>query len=159
MATRVFVDTNVLVYAEDAADRTKRTRARQLIEELVTSGDMVISTQILQELFVATTRKLGISATVARALVEDYSKLDVVLVRPDLILTAIDLHRVAAISFWDALVIKCASAAGCGRILTEDLQHGQVIDGVRVENPFLTATRSAEPRARYRARAGRRGGG
>jgi predicted nucleic acid-binding protein len=122
----------------------------------VTSGDIVLSTQILQELFVAATRKLGVSATVARALVEDYSKLDVVMVRPEIVLAAIDLHRVGAISFWDALVVKCASVAGCGRLLTEDLQHGQLIDGVRIENPFLPAIRSAEPAARYRTRAGRR---
>jgi predicted nucleic acid-binding protein len=154
--SRVFVDTNVLLYAEDARDRVKRTRARQLIEDLVTSGDIVLSTQILQELFVAATRKLGVSATVARALVEDYSKLDVVLVRPEIVLAAIDLHRVGAISFWDALVVKCASVAGCSRLLTEDLQHGQLVDGVRIENPFLPAPRSAEPAARYRTRGGRR---
>jgi len=150
--TRIFVDTNVLLYAEDARDRAKRARARALIEQLVTSGDLVVSTQILQELFVAATRKLGIAAAIARTLVEDYSKLDVVLVRPEIMLAAIDLHRVGAISFWDALVVKCASIAGCSRLLTEDLQHGQVIDGVRIENPFVPATRSAEPRARYATR-------
>ncbi len=147
--SRVFVDTNVLLYAEDQRDRAKRTRARELISELAAAGQLVISTQILQEFFSVATRKLGLSAAIARSLVEDYSKLDVVLLRPEIILAAIDLGRLGSISFWDALVIKCASVAGCSRILTEDMNHGQLVDGVRIENPFAPATRSAEPRARY----------
>ena len=139
MSTRVFVDTNVLVYAEDAAAGAKRTRARALIEELTTSGQLVLSTQILQELFNTTTRKLGISAAVARNLVEHYSKLDIVVLRPELILDAIDLHRLHTISFWDALVIRSASAAACSRLLSEDLQHGRMIDGVPDREPIRAA--------------------
>ncbi|MDB4952550.1 MAG: domain nuclease [Myxococcales bacterium] len=149
MTSRVFVDTNVLVYAEDATAGVKRSRARSLITELASSGALVLSTQILQELYNVVTRKLGISAIIARSLVEDYSKLDVVLVRPEVILGAIDLNRMHALSLWDALVIKCASVAGCSRVLSEDLQHGQSIDGVRIENPFLSVTGAAKPRARY----------
>jgi predicted nucleic acid-binding protein len=156
MPSRVFVDTNVLVYAEDAAAGAKRTRARELIEALTISGQLVLSTQVLQELFSTTTRKLGVAAEVARTLVERYSMLDVVVVHPELILDAIDLHRLHTISFWDALVIRSASAAACGVLLSEDLQHGRTIDGVRIENPFLPAIRSAEPRARYKTRTSRR---
>jgi predicted nucleic acid-binding protein len=114
----------VLLYAEDARVPAKRVRARELVAELAAAGRMVISTQILQELFSAVTRKLGMSAAIARSLVEDYRKLDVVLERPALVLAAIDLHRLGSISFWDALVVKCASVSGCGRLLTEDLHHG-----------------------------------
>lgn len=62
--------------------------------------------------------------------------MDVVIIKPDLVLAAIDLHRLRKLSFWDALVVRSAVAGGCGRLLTEDLLDGQVIDGVRVENPF-----------------------
>ena len=137
MAERVFVDTNVFIYADDNSAPAKRERARDVLRELVQGGRAVVSTQVLQEFFVVATRKLGIPADRARRRLEALAHLDVVLIRPELILGAVDLHRLSSVSFWDALVIRCASAAGCARLLSEDLQHGQVIDGVRIENPFL----------------------
>jgi predicted nucleic acid-binding protein len=112
----------------------------------------VVSTQVLQEYFVAATTKLGLSPAVARENVERFARLDVVLVRPELILGAIDLHQLNKVSFWDALVVRCASATSCSVLLSEDLNHGQVIDGVRVENPFLASpSRAGERRARRRS--------
>lgn len=102
----------------------------------MSSGAAVVSTQVLQEYFVIATRKLGVEAAVARRKVELIGTADVVEVRMNLILGAVDLHRLHQLSFWDALILKCAAAAGCTRLLTEDLQHGQVIEGVRVEDPF-----------------------
>lgn len=64
--------------------------------------------------------------------------LDTVVVDNPLVLSAIDLHLIHGISFWDALIVRCARVAGCKRLLTEDLSHGQVIDGIRIENPFRT---------------------
>ncbi len=136
MNDRVFVDTNVLLYADDQSAGPKRERALALLSELAAASRLVISTQILQEYFVVATRKLGVPAEMARKKVEALAVLDVVLVRPELILAAVDLHRLHKLSFWDALVVRCAAAAGCARILTEDLQDGAVIDGVRIENPF-----------------------
>jgi predicted nucleic acid-binding protein len=138
LAERVFVDTNVFVYADDDDSADKRDRARAVLAELIPDSRAVISTQIMQEFFVVATRKLGIPKERARRRVEALARLNVVLVRPELVLSAIDLHRLHSLSFWDALVIRCAAAAGCARLLSEDLQHGQVIDGVRIENPFLT---------------------
>jgi len=91
---------------------------------------------VLQEYFVVATRKLGISAKDARRNVELLSVLEVVPVDVDRILGAVDLHRLHALSFRDALIIRCASAAGCIRVFSEDMNSGQVIDGVRVENPL-----------------------
>jgi predicted nucleic acid-binding protein len=136
MSDRVFLDTNVLVYADDLDAGDKRTRAQAVLHELISESRAVISTQVIQEFFVTSTRKLGVPADVARRKVELLLRLDVVLVRPELILAAIDLHRLHGISFWDALVVRSAAAAGCNRLLSEDLNHGQVIDGVRIENPF-----------------------
>jgi predicted nucleic acid-binding protein len=136
VAERVFVDTNVLIYAYDRTAGDKRVRARQVLASLLRDRRAVISTQVLQEFFSSGTRKLRVPADEARRYVEQWSKLDLVVIRPEIILGAIDLHRLHTISFWDALVIKSASAAGCGQLLSEDLNHGQKIDSVTIENPF-----------------------
>ena len=144
---RAFVDSNVFVYADDASDPVKQTRAIEVIAELIASSALVVSTQVLQEYFVSAVKKLKMSAEAARHKVEILMESEVVLLRPELILGAIDLHRLRSISLWDALIVKAASAARCERLLSEDLQHGQVIDGVRVENPFLVPVSGArEPR-------------
>jgi len=136
MTDRVFVDTNVFVYADDRAAKIKRVRARTVLSELIHTRRAVVSTQVMQEYFVAATRKLGLSPERARGRVERLNRLDVVLIRPELIFGAIDLCRLHPLSFWDALVVRSARAAGCGRVLSEDMQDGQTIDGVRIENPF-----------------------
>jgi predicted nucleic acid-binding protein len=136
LADRVFVDTNVLVYADDDGATAKRDRARALIEELSASRQMVVSTQVLQEYFAAATRKLGLPPERARSRIELLTRLDVVLIRPDVVLRAIDLHRLRSVSFWDALILSAAAVAGCARLLTEDMEARSVIDGVRIENPF-----------------------
>jgi predicted nucleic acid-binding protein len=136
MSDRVFVDTNIFVYADDRAARTKRVRARTVLSELIRTRRAVVSTQVMQEYFAAAIKKLGLSPERARIRVERLGRLDVVLIRPQLILGAIDLCRLHGLSFWDALVLRSASAAGCARLLSEDMQDGQTIDGVRIENPF-----------------------
>jgi predicted nucleic acid-binding protein len=132
---RSFLDTNVLVYADDLDAGDERLRARELLREALAAKVGILSTQVLQELILISTRKLGIDASIARRKLELLSRLEVV-VRLDLILGAVDLHHLHGISFWDALVVKSAAASGCRRLLTEDLQHGRVLDGVRIENPF-----------------------
>jgi predicted nucleic acid-binding protein len=133
---RRFLDTNVLIYADDLDAGAKRERARGILRQALTTGEGVLSTQVLQEFFVISTTKLGVEPRVARRKVELLAKMDVVRIELDTIFSAIDLHRLHSLSFWDALILKAASTAGCGILWTEDLQHGQVIDGVRIENPF-----------------------
>ena len=155
MNDRVFIDTNVFVYADDAGAGPKQARARAVIAPLLLSRRAVVSTQVMQEYFNTAVRKLGLPAERARWRVEALARLEVVVIRPELILGAIDLHRLNGISLWDALVIKCASVAGCSTVLTEDLKSGQTIDGVRIENPFAQPSRSQEPRGRYQVKAAR----
>jgi len=133
---RSFIDTNVLIYADDADAGPKRDTALRLLDEHIRSGMGVFSTQVLQEFFVIATRKLGIPAATARRKIELLGTQDVVPIDLEMILAAIDLHRLHALSFWDALILRAAKAGGCTRLLTEDLQHGQIIGGVRIENPF-----------------------
>lgn len=136
MSGRVFFDTNVLIYADDQADAARAVKAQELIAAALRSSTGVISTQVLQEYFVVATRKLGVAPAVARRKVELFANLEVVVVDLAVILAAIDLHRLHAISFWDALIVQAAAAAGCATLLTQDLQHGQVLQGVRITDPF-----------------------
>ncbi len=135
---RTFVDTSVLVYAHDAADKTKQRLAQSVLAELWDSGEGVLSTQILQEFYVVATRKLApaMAPAKAREVIELYSSWPVIPIEPSLILTASLLAERDRLSFWDALVVEAARVGGAGRILTEDLQAGRAIEGVRVENPF-----------------------
>jgi predicted nucleic acid-binding protein len=137
VTARAFFDTNVLLYADDEAAGPKRDRARALLERALAEGTGVLSTQVLQEYFVNATRKLKLRPERAQARLELYLGFEVISVRVEHILGAIDLHRLRALSFWDALVARCAADAGCGTLLTEDLQHGMRLEGVSVHNPFL----------------------
>jgi predicted nucleic acid-binding protein len=98
-----------------------------------------VSTQILQEFYVNVTRKLAepLPVEVAEAQVRDFSRLPLVRVDEVMILAAIERSRSMFLSFWDALVVEAALRAGARRLLTEDLQHGQRIEELVVENPFL----------------------
>jgi predicted nucleic acid-binding protein len=139
LGERVFVDTNVFIYAEDEDEPAKRSIAQRLIEQLAAEERAVVSTQVLSEYVVAARRKLGLSLAACRQTVLLMCQLQVVSIRAEHVLSAIDLASLQSLSLWDALIVRAASASGCGRLLSEDLSHGQVIDGVRVENPFREA--------------------
>jgi len=134
---RIFFDTNILVYTDDRANPAKQKRALEILDESKQTQTGVVSLQILQEYFVTVTRKYGVDASAARRKVELFAAFDVVEPVLSDVLAAIDLHRLHHLSYWDALVIHCARRAGCKHVLSEDMQHGQVIDGVRIVNPFL----------------------
>lgn len=136
-ALRAFFDTNILVYSDDKRDPAKQLKAHSLIREHRSDRTGVVSLQVLQEYFVNTTRKLGLDPGVARRRLEIFSRFDLVEPRLSDVLAAIDLHRLHHMSYWDALIIHCARISGCQVVFTEDLQHGQIIDGVRIVNPFL----------------------
>ena len=136
MAERRFFDTNILVYAHSADEPHKRKAARKLLAAHLGGQTAVFSTQVLQEYFVAATR-IGLPAELAQQHVATYAQANVVEVTTELILAAIDLHRLQKLSFWDALIVRSARAGGCTVLLSEDLQHGQSYEGVQVENPFV----------------------
>jgi predicted nucleic acid-binding protein len=137
MSDRSFFDTNVLVYADDKATPTKQRRAIELVAEHRRAQSGVVSLQVLQEYFVTVTRKLHLDPKVARRKVELLSEFDVVVPDLDDVLAAIDLHRLHGFSFWDALVLRAAKEASCIVLVSEDMQPGRVIDGVRIVNPFV----------------------
>ncbi len=136
MNGREFIDTNVLIYADDARDPHKQARARDLVRRLLRERRGVLSLQVLQEYFAAATRKLGLAGADARRRVEVYSRFDVVALHPPDLLAAIDLHRLHKLSVWDALVVRAALNGSCTTLHTEDMQPGYTIERVTISNPF-----------------------
>ena len=137
MNVRSFLDTNVLVCADDKAASAKQRRALHLVAEHRRAGTGVVSLQALQEYFVTVTPKLHVDPRVARRKVELLAEFDVAAPEAADILAAIDLHRLHGFSFWDALVLRAAKQAGCRVVFSEDMQAAREIDGVHIVNPFL----------------------
>jgi predicted nucleic acid-binding protein len=135
---KTFVDTNVLLYALDERQGDRHDIAARILEELWESREGVISTQVLQELYVNLTRKLRKPMTRprARAVVERYAAWPVHRIGPEDVLSASELEQRHTLSFWDALIVVAAQRLGADRVLTEDLQAGRAFGGVRIENPF-----------------------
>ncbi len=131
-----FFDTNVLVYMDDAGSPEKQQRAIDLVTEHFSSRTAYVSLQVLQEYFVAATRKLGLAPELAQAKVALLARAHVVRFGPPDIISAIELHRLIRISFWDALIVHAARAAKAAVLYSEDLHAGAVLAGVRVVNPF-----------------------
>ncbi len=131
-----FFDTNVLVYADDASAPEKQSQAIALLADHLRRGTAVVSLQVLQEYFVAATRKLGVAPELAQRKVEILARARVVRFEPNDVIAAIELHRLTRISFWDALIVHAARSAGAQALYSEDLQAGAVLGGVRVVNPF-----------------------
>ena len=131
-----FVDTNVLVYANDPADRRKQQIARETLLEH--AGSLVLSAQVLSEFYSVVTRKFSplLGLEEARTIVDDLRRFPIVVIDEQLVLDAITISAKAMLSYWDGLILSAARAAGCDVVLTEDLSHGATVAGVRVENPF-----------------------
>jgi predicted nucleic acid-binding protein len=134
MSDKVFFDTNIFGYAHDRHDPAKRDLAISLISQQ--AGTLVVSTQVMQEFFVVATAKLGIADLAAKQILRAWNRFEVVGVDHSRIEEAIDIKTLNRISFWDALIVAAAASANCKVLLTEDLNHGQTIAGVRVSNPF-----------------------
>jgi predicted nucleic acid-binding protein len=138
MSDRTFVDTNVLVYALDDAEPEKRDIAREVLGS-GEYGELVLSAQVLSELYVAITRRLARPVPEEQA-IEVVERLGLfnatVSIDAALVRLGMQTSRSAQLSYWDGLVVAAAQQAGCSRLLTEDLNDGQLIGSVRVENPF-----------------------
>ncbi len=133
-----FVDTNLFVYAHDESAGRKREVARGVIAELWESREGCASVQVLQEIFVNLTRKVPkpLPAREVTAIIEDLSAWKIHAPGPPDVLSAIELHERASVSFWDAMILTSARSLGCRRLYSEDLNSGQTYDGVLIVNPL-----------------------
>src|SRR5258708_31247228 len=138
MSNKTFIDTNVLIYAHDIDANAKHKIAKEVLQELWSERTGVLSTQVLQEFYVNVTRKIAspLSKELARMVVNSYAIWSIE-TTPIEILTAFRIEDESQIGFWDALIVSSAAKSGATRILSEDLNAGQRIAGVLVENPFV----------------------
>lgn len=138
MSDRVFLDTNVLVYAYDQHDLNKQAKAQDLLTSGMTTESAVLSSQVLGEFFVVVTRKIKdpVSAEDAQRIIELLSMFPVVDIDVTLVKRAIETLTRYGISYWDALIVAAAERAGCSKILSEDLANGQTYNEVLIEDPF-----------------------
>jgi predicted nucleic acid-binding protein len=134
---RAFFDANILIYAEDAYDPRKQEIAANLVEAHARQQAGVVSVPVLGEYFSVVVRKLRLDPGIARKQVEFYSLFS--LVEPTIadVLAATDIYRLHGLQYFDSLHLRCAQRAGCSVFYSEDMHHGQMMDGVRIVNPFL----------------------
>ena len=135
---KVFFDTNILVYAFDKSDPAKAAIARHWLREIGSQGNLVLSTQVLQEFYVVVTKSLNpkIPLFQAAELINDFAEFPLIQVDKTLIAKAILRHQSGEFSFWDSLIVEAALQANCDTLLSEDMQDGRIIHGLTITNPF-----------------------
>jgi predicted nucleic acid-binding protein len=137
MAGRSFIDTNILIYAEAGDLPAKQQAALALLKELYESASGVLSTQVLQEYCNVALKKLKLPAAHIRAQLDLYEQFEVIQVTPIIIRAGLDLHQTRSIAFYDAIVLAAAHTAGCHVLYSEDMNAGELANGVRIVNPFI----------------------
>ncbi len=138
MKDKMFVDTNVLVYAHDLDAGDKHEIAIGVVSDLWESGNGVISTQVLQELYVTLTKKVPShpKKSQVRRILNNYLAWDLAVNNGQTILQASEIEENYNISFWDAMIVSAAYSKNAAILLTEDLNEGQLIEGIKIVNPF-----------------------
>ncbi len=139
MSDRIFVDTNILVYAHDLSAGDRHAKASAVIESLWEAATGITSTQVLQEFYVTVTRKIKnpLTPAEAREIIRNYLAWPVQINDPETTIRASEIEEKNSLSFWDALIVAAALRLQAQKIITEDLNHGQIIEGILVENPLV----------------------
>jgi predicted nucleic acid-binding protein len=135
--TKVFLDTNILVYAVDGSDAVKQERAIKALQVCIDDGSGVISTQVLQEFAAVALGKLHQEVEVILAELSVLGSMQIVQVTPALIRRALELHALHRIHYWDATILAAAEAARCTRLWSEDFAPGSILGLIHIENPLL----------------------
>jgi predicted nucleic acid-binding protein len=138
MNGKVFLDTNILVYAHDLDAGIKHQVAVKIVKDMWNHRTGVLSTQVLQEFYMTLTKKIGspIPPLEAREIIRSYISWEIMENTATSVIRASEIEEKHHISFWDALVVVAAYNSKVDKILTEDLNSGQVIEGILIENPF-----------------------
>ena len=137
MSVEYFIDSNVFIYLFDETNEHKRERAVRLVRQALENDTGCISYQVVQETINVLTRKLDVAPDNARKLL-DRTLAPLWKVNPTRTLydRGLDMQTRYRFSFYDSLIVAAALEAGCKTLYTEDLKHGQRIEGVTVTNPF-----------------------
>jgi predicted nucleic acid-binding protein len=138
MRDKKFIDTNVLVYANDRSIRDKHVKAKQILIDGIEAETLVLSTQVLSEFFTTVTRKIKVPLPKVTAQKEIMllRSIETIEIDFNLVLHAIDISIQSGLSYWDSLILAAARKAKCTVLYSEDLNPGQILDGVTVVNPF-----------------------
>ncbi|GHV83170.1 twitching motility protein PilT [Spirochaetia bacterium] len=136
LINKYFIDSNIWIYSVDESEKTKKDAARKTLNHLNMDSTVVLSTQVVQEFYNGVIKKLKLDAIVAESLVYEMKKHEIVQVDFDLIIRGIDISINSKTAFWDGLIIAAAESAKCKAIVTEDLNDGQIICGMKIINPF-----------------------
>ena len=141
MTEAYFLDTNVLIYGFDQSDSRKRGIAQQLIDQLLVDSAYFVSLQVLNEFSHIARKKIipALSWTDIHDFIDLIPNSQILTPDKTIILKALQIAETHEFSYWDSLIMATASACNCRFLLSEDWTNGQVIDGVKVKNPFLTA--------------------
>lgn len=138
MTDRFFVDTNVLIYARDTRDFRKQSRALQWLDSLRQKKALVVSHQILAEYYSVVRARLrpGLDTRDARLDLSTFMTWTVITPDTSLYSLAFAVEDTYRFSWWDCLIVAAAMRGGCTHLLTEDIQHGQDLGGLKVLDPF-----------------------
>jgi predicted nucleic acid-binding protein len=141
MSVDCFIDTNVFIYSLERLDERKADKADRLIETGIATGNAYISFQVVQECLNTAIRKAAIPLTTDEMKMYLNSVLTPLYrVQPSrkLYEAALDIQGRFLFSFYDSLIISAALEVNCKILFSEDMQHGQKIEGLTIENPFIT---------------------
>jgi predicted nucleic acid-binding protein len=138
MKDKYFVDSNILVYANDRSEKMKHERAKQILFDGISKQDIAVSTQVLSEFYVTVTKKIKIKLPmdIAKKEIELLRTIEIVEIDFNLIIQAINISTKNNLSYWDALILSAAQKARCTILYSEDLSTGQTMDTVTIINPF-----------------------
>ena len=140
MKDNYFIDTNIFVYSFNVDENKKREKAKEIIKKALDNGRGFISIQVIQEFYNVAGKKFKAPLAILAAkeyLEKVFMQLNVVYPSYDFISTGLDISTTTKYSFYDSLIISAALKSSCSILLTEDMQHGQKIQNLRIENPFL----------------------
>lgn len=139
MTAKVFVDSNILIYAHDWDAGPKQKAAAAQIKALWEDQSGRISTQVLQEFYVTVTQKLAkpLAKSKAREIVRDYAQWVAIPITPQTVIRASEISEGWRLSYWDSLILATAEEQDCSTVLTENLNAGQTVVGIQIVNPFL----------------------
>ena len=143
---KIFIDTNVLVYAFDISAGIKHEKAKKIVENCWRLENGVISSQVLEEFFVCLTKKIPapVDSIIVEQIIRDFLKWGTVAIDGDMILEAIDVSIRHKFSFWDSLIIVSAVSGRANIIFSEDLSDSQTIEGIVIKNPFIVDKNNKE---------------
>ena len=128
--------TNVLVYLFSNSEPIKKNHCTRLIRKIKNDVVLVWSTQVVQELYQILTKKFNKEPQKVKSILGQFDEIELIVNNIDIINNAIDIQTLNKFSFWDCLILSAAQLSKCSTVLSEDMNHGQLVNGVIIQNPF-----------------------